>query len=316
MVEPAAARRGTVRLNPKGQAMQFVKMHGAGNDYVYVDCFTAPAPADPAGLATRIADRHRGVGGDGLVLVLPSSRADARMRMFNADGSEAEMCGNGVRCVAHLAVAHGHAAEGVVTIETGRGVLTLETRPTGPRSSMVRVDMGEPLLRAADIPVELPAVSAESQVVDAACPPLEGPLGRAEGWWEAVGLDPRMTCVSMGNPHAIFFCRDTAAIPLETVGPRIERHPVFPQRVNVHFVEVLSRVRVRMRTWERGSGITQACGTGASAVCVAGVLTGRTDRRIVAEVPGGLLELDWAASGHVFMTGPAEEVFQGTWPEG
>ena len=284
MVEPAAARRGTVRLNPKGQAMQFVKMHGAGNDYVYVDCFTAPAPADPAGLATRIADRHRGVGGDGLVLVLPSSRADARMRMF--------------------------------PLETGRGVLTLETRPTGPRSSMVRVDMGEPLLRAADIPVELPAVSAESQVVDAACPPLEGPLGRAEGWWEAVGLDPRMTCVSMGNPHAIFFCRDTAAIPLETVGPRIERHPVFPQRVNVHFVEVLSRVRVRMRTWERGSGITQACGTGASAVCVAGVLTGRTDRRIVAEVPGGLLELDWAASGHVFMTGPAEEVFQGTWPEG
>ena len=293
--------------------MQFVKMHGAGNDSVYVDCFTEPTPADPAALAPRIADRHRGVGGDGLVLVMPSVRAAVRMRMFNADGSESEMCGNGVRCVAHLAVARGHAAEGRITVETGRGVLALEVRRTGRRTSQVRVDMGEPLLRPDDIPVVVAGGGAEApastSVVDAACPAL----GAAEPWWEAVGLDPRMTCVSMGNPHVVFYCRDAAAVPLETVGPRIETHPIFPRRVNVHFVQVLSGERVRMRTWERGSGITQACGTGASAVCVAGVLTGRTARRIVAEVPGGELELDWASSGAVFMTGPAEEVFEGRW---
>ena len=287
--------------------MKFVKMHGAANDYVYVDCFDEQAPADPAALAPRIADRHRGVGGDGLVLVLPSTRAAARMRMFNADGSESEMCGNGVRCVAHLVVSRGHAAEGPVTIETGRGVLTLEVTRTGDRTSRVRVDMGEPLLDAAEIPV-----AGTGRVVDAACPAL----GPSEPWWEACGLDPRMTCVSMGNPHVVFFCRDVSRVPLETVGPRIETAAIFPRRVNVHFVEVVSRSHVRMRTWERGSGITMACGTGASAVCVAGVLTGRTDRTIAADLPGGRLELEWTAGGHVLMTGPAEEVFEGTWPRG
>jgi len=286
--------------------MKFVKMHGAANDYVYVDCFAEPAPADPAALAPLIADRHRGVGGDGLILVVPSTRAAARMRMFNADGSESEMCGNGVRCVAHLVVARGHARPGAVTIETGRGVLTLDVRPTGPRSSQVRVDMGPPLLDAADIPV---TGCGTGRVVDAACPAL----GLREPWWEACGLDPRMSCVSMGNPHAVLYCRDVAAVPLETVGPRIERHPSFPRRVNVHFVEVLASDHVRMRTWERGSGITLACGTGASAVCVAGVLTGRTGPRLAADLPGGRLELEWPGSGAVFMTGPAEEVFEGIW---
>jgi len=283
-----------------------VKMHGAGNDYVYIDCFTERPPADPAVLAPVIADRHRGVGGDGLVLVLPSTKAAARMRMFNADGSEAEMCGNGVRCVGHLVVAHGHAPAGAVAIETGRGVLTVDVRPTGPRRSQVRVDMGEPILEAARIPV---AGAGSSRVVDAP----SAAIGSEEAWWAAAGLDPRMTCVSMGNPHVVYYCRDVAVVPLETVGPRIERHPSFPQRVNVHFVQVRSPERVVMRTWERGSGITQACGTGASAVCVAGVLTGRTARSIVAELPGGELELEWTAAGHVFMTGPAEEVFEGTW---
>jgi len=289
--------------------MNFVKMHGAGNDYVYVDCFVERAPADPAALAPRIADRHRGVGGDGLVLVLPSTQAAARMRMFNADGSEAEMCGNGVRCVAHLVVAHGHALAGAVTIETGRGVLTVDVRREGERRSQVRVDMGEPLLEPGRIPV---AVLGAGPVVDAAC----AALAAEEAWWATAGLDPRMTCVSMGNPHVVFYCRDVAAVPLESIGPRIERHPLFPQRVNVHFVEVQSPERVRMRTWERGSGITQACGTGASAVCVAGVLAGRTGRRISAQLPGGELELEWHSGGHVFMTGPAEEVFTGTWPGG
>ncbi len=289
--------------------MNFVKMHGAGNDYVYLDCFVEPRPSDPAALAPRIADRHVGVGGDGLILVEPSERATARMRMFNADGSESEMCGNGVRCVAHLVVSRGHAAPGPVTIETGRGLLSLDVRPIGPRSSLVRVAMGEPLLDAADIPV---TGAGTGHVLDAAC----AALGEHEAWWHAAGLDPRMTCVSMGNPHVVFYCRDASTVPLEAVGPRIERHAMFPRRVNVHFVEVRSPEHVMMRTWERGSGITQACGTGASAVCVAGVLTGRTGQRLAADLPGGRLDLEWAGSGSVFMTGPAEEVFAGTWYEG
>ena len=288
--------------------MKIVKMHGAANDYVYVDCFDEQPPADPAALAPVIADRHTGVGGDGLVLVMPSGVATARMRMFNADGSESEMCGNGVRCVAHLVVSRGRAPAGPVTIETGRGVLTLDVALTGPRTSQVRVDMGEPLLEAAAIPV---TGCGADRVIDAPC----AALGDEEPWWRDCGLDPRMTCVSMGNPHAVLYCRDVDRVPLESVGPRIETHPIFPRRVNVHFVEVHAPERVRMRTWERGSGITMACGTGASAVCVSGVLTGRTARRIVAEVPGGELELEWAASGHVFMTGPAEEVFEGSWWE-
>lgn len=291
--------------------IQFVKMQGAGNDYVYVDCFVQPAPVDPAALAPRIADRHFGVGGDGLVLVLPSDTAAVRMRMFNADGSESEMCGNGVRCVAHLAVAHGHAAEGTVAVETGRGVLTLQVRRSGLRGSTVTVGMGEPILAAPQIPVAL-SPDAGGRLLDADCPAL----GPAEPWWREAGLDPRMTCVSMGNPHAVFFCGDVAAVPLERIGPIIERHPIFPRRINVHFVQVLAPDRVRMRTWERGSGITMACGTGASAVCVAGLLTGRTGPKIVADVPGGSLTLEWSGAGEVFMTGPAEEVFEGVWPAG
>jgi diaminopimelate epimerase len=288
--------------------MKFVKMHGAANDYVYVDCFAERPPADPAALAPLIADRHRGVGGDGLVLVMPSDKATARMRMFNADGSESEMCGNGVRCVAHLVVSRERAAEGPVTIETGRGVLTLRVSRTGPRTSQVRVDMGEPLLDAAAIPV---VAGAAGRVVDAPCPAVNA----EEPWWRDCGLDPRMTCVSMGNPHVVFFCRDVDRVPLESVGPRIETHAIFPRRVNVHFVEVLSPSHAKMRTWERGSGITMACGTGASAVCVAGVLGGRTVGTIAADLPGGRLDLEWSPGGHVFMTGPAEEVFEGTWPD-
>jgi diaminopimelate epimerase len=288
--------------------MKFVKMHGAANDYVYVDCFVERPPADPVALAPVIADRHRGVGGDGLVLVLPSSVATARMRMFNADGSESEMCGNGVRCVAHLVVSRGRAVPGAVTIETGRGVLTLDVRPTGPRTSQVRVDMGEPLLEAASIPV---SGVGPGPVVDAPC----AALGAEEAWWRDCGLDPRMTCVSMGNPHVVIWVRDVAGVPLESIGPRIETHATFPRRVNVHVVEVRSPTHVVMRTWERGSGITMACGTGASAVCVAGVLGGRTARTIDADLPGGRLRLEWPEQGHVFMTGPAAEVFQGEWPE-
>jgi len=285
--------------------LPFLKMHGLGNDYVYVDGFAVSAPADPERVARRVSDRHRGVGGDGLILVLPSAVAAARMRMFNADGSESAMCGNGVRCVAHLVVSRGYAAPGPVRIETGRGVLDLVVERITPRSSRVRVDMGEPILEPGRIPVVAPG----DRVVDAPC----AALGAEAGWWARTGLDPRMTCVSMGNPHVVLWCRDVDGVPLESIGPAIEHHASFPGRVNVHFVEVLAPGRVRMRTWERGSGITQACGTGASAVCVAGVLTGRTAGMLRAELPGGPLDLEWVPGGHVAMTGPAEEVFEGTW---
>ena len=294
--------------NPAGAGLAFVKMHGLGNDYVYVDRFAETTEFSAAALAPLISDRHRGVGGDGLILIEPSKRAAARMRMFNADGSESEMCGNGVRCVAHLVVARGYAPSGEITIETGRGVLVVAVTPTGSRTSRVRVDMGMPLLRPAEIPVDGsvgqgPLVDAKSEAI-----------GHPSAWWEKAGLDPRMTCVSMGNPHVIYYCTSVEAIPLEEIGPMVELHPSFPRRINVHFVEVQNEKRVKVRTWERGTGITQACGTGASAVCVAGVLTGRTATAIEAELPGGVLELEWDGTGPVFMTGPAEEVFVGRWP--
>ena len=291
-----------------GTDVAFVKMHGLGNDYVYIDVFANPAPEDPPALARLIADRHRGVGGDGLILVEPSSHAAARMRMFNADGSESEMCGNGVRCVAHLVVARGYAAAGPLTVETGRGVLAIEVVPQTPLVSQVKVDMGSPILSPHEVPVVDACFSGES-VIDMPCPDL--PLDAS--WVPAAGLEPGMTCVSMGNPHAIFYCRDVEAVPLDLFGPAVEQHRVFPRRTNVHVVQVVSETHVLVRTWERGSGITQACGTGASAVCVAGRLTGRSGPCITATLPGGDLQLEWDGQGSVSMTGPAEEVFTGLW---
>ncbi|HEX4147467.1 MAG TPA: diaminopimelate epimerase, partial [Pirellulales bacterium] len=263
--------------------MKFTKMQGAGNDYVYVDCFQEPLPSDPAELARRIADRHYGVGGDGLILICPSERADARMRMFNADGSESEMCGNGVRCVAKYVYDHGLAAKQRLKIETGAGVLELELEIEAGRARRVRVDMGPPVLDAARIPVKLPTPSGDGRVVDL---PLAKyiSLGDRAGRLDACGLDPRMTCVSMGNPHVTLYCQNVQAVPLEAIGPFLETQPIFPRRINVHFVQVHSPEEVTMRTWERGSGITLACGTGASAVCVSGVLTGRTGRKILAHL--------------------------------
>ncbi len=290
--------------------MQFTKMHGAGNDYVYVDTFTAPPPADPAALAVTISDRHFGVGSDGLILVMPSEVADARMRMFNADGSEAEMCGNGIRCVAKYVHDRGIATKPRLKLETGRGVLSVDLEVVGGKVERVRVDMGTPILEAARIPTTLPGN-----------PPVNVPLpelsGLPVGWQEACGLDPRVTCVSVGNPHAVIYCADVARVPLEAVGPTFETAAVFPRRINVHFVQVHSAGEVTMRTWERGSGVTLACGTGACAVAVAGVFTGRTGRDLLAHLPGGDLRLEWPDdAGSVFMTGPAAEVFRGTWPDG
>lgn len=277
--------------------MKFTKMHGIGNDYVYIDGFASTAPAEPSKLARAISDRHYGVGADGLILILPSERADARMRMFNADGSESEMCGNGVRCVAKYIYDHGIATKPSVTIETGRGLLALDLEIEGGKAKRVRVDMGRPILAADEIPTTLPGN-----------PPVEVPL-------EVRGQTYRATAVSMGNPHVVVYVDDLKAFPLETLGPLFERHPAFPRRVNAHFVEISKRDEVGMRTWERGSGVTLACGTGACAVCVAGVLTGRTDRTLIAHLPGGDLSLAWPdSSGSVFMTGPATEVFTGDWP--
>lgn len=286
--------------------MRFVKMHGLGNDYVYVDCIRQPPPADPSALSRAISDRHFGVGGDGLILLCPSETADVRMRMFNADGSESEMCGNGIRCVAKLAYDHGLSRNNPLKVATGRGVLTLHLELSGGKVSQVRVDMGEPILEAEKIPTTLPGPRV-----------IEVPLADVgdTGWHRDCGLDPRMTCVSMGNPHVVLYCADVAKVPLEQVGPRLETASIFPRRINVHFVQVRSAGEVTMRTWERGSGVTLACGTGACAVCVAGVLTGRTGRELLAHLPGGDLRLTWSeADDHVFMTGPATEVFQGTWP--
>lgn len=278
--------------------MRFTKLHGCGNDYVYVDCITNPLPHDPPGLSRAISDRHFGVGGDGLILICPSDKADARMRMFNADGSEAEMCGNGVRCVAKYVHDHGLVRKPTLTIETGRGVLTLELETSGGTVRQVRVDMGEPILEAAKIPTTLPGN-----------PPQDAPLTVGDKSW-------RVTCVSMGNPHCITFVDEITDVQVLGVGPQVERHPAFPRKTNVEFVQVVKPDEVRLRVWERGSGETLACGTGACAVAVAGVLTGRTQRRLTAHLPGGDLQLHWSEKdNHVYMTGPAVEVFSGDWPE-
>lgn len=278
--------------------MRFTKMHGAGNDYVYVNCFAGKYPADPANLAIAMSDRHKGIGGDGLIFIGPSEVADARMRMFNADGSEAEMCGNGIRCVAKYVHDHGIAKKEELKIETGRGVLTLQLEIARGKAERVRVNMGAPILESAKIPTTLPGD-----------PPIRQKLA-------AGGREFEVTCVSMGNPHCVTFVDEVNDDWVLRIGPQVERHPAFPRRVNAEFIQVLSPNEFNMRVWERGSGETQACGTGACAAAVAGVLAGLTERRVLAHLPGGDLELEWAASGEVYLTGPAVEVFSGEWPGG
>ncbi len=283
--------------------MRFTKMQGTGNDYIYVDCFAQPVPERPPELARAVSDRHFGVGGDGLVLICPSDSAspsgniDAKMRMFNADGSESEMCGNAIRCVAKYLYDHNIARRKTLKIESASQVFTLELSITDALVDRVRVDMGEPILEAEQIPTTL----AGNPVADVS---LTLP-----------DRDLQITCVSMGNPHCVTFVDEITDELVHSVGPRIEHDAHFPNRVNVEFVEVLSRQELRQRTWERGSGETLACGTGASAACVAGVLTGRTERRVTIHLLGGDLELEWnEADNHVYKTGPAVEVFSGNWP--
>jgi diaminopimelate epimerase len=283
--------------------MRFVKMHGIGNDFVVVDGAAEKVPGDPAALARRVCDRHAGIGADGLLLVLPPERgaeADLRMRVWNADGSEAEMCGNGIRCVCKLAHDRGLSRRNPMRIQTGRGVLELRwTAGADGLVASVTVGMGAPIRDGAPgREIAWPDVPA------------------APDWRREAGLEPGFTFVSMGNPHAVFFCKDVSRVPLATVGPFLETHPSFRERVNVHFVQVLGPGEARIRTWERGSGMTLACGTGASAACVAAASTGRTGRRLRAHLPGGDLDLDWSEKDdQVRMTGPAVAVFSGEWPD-
>ena len=283
--------------------MRFTKMQGIGNDYVYLDCVTGEAPVDPAALSRRISDRHFGVGSDGLVLILPSSRADFRMRMFNADGSEAEMCGNASRCVGKYVYDRGLTDRTEITLETGSGIKTLRMHPEEGKIASVTVDMGAPALRPEEIPVLLEKAGLSRTADLAQRIPLE--IG---------GRIFEATCVSMGNPHCVVFQEEVDRWEIEKWGPLCEHHPAFPQRTNTEFAKVLDRTHIRMRVWERGSGETMACGTGACATLVAAAMNGLTGRKAELLLNGGKLTIEWnEESGHVLMTGPAEFVFDGEW---
>jgi diaminopimelate epimerase len=282
--------------------MKFTKMHGIGNDYVYVNCFSEKLPMEPKKLSQMVSDRHYGIGGDGLILICPSQVADAKMQMFNADGSESEMCGNGIRCVAKYLYDFGLAPKELLTIETGRGILTLQLTIENGKMALARVDMGEPILVPELVPTLLRSRSGNPDQ-----PAVDVPL-------TITGQTFAVTAISMGNPHCVIFVETLTDDLVLGIGPKIETDPAFPHRVNVEFVEVISPTKLRMRVWERGSGETLACGTGACAVAVAGVLSGKSERRVHIELLGGQLEIEWSETdNHVDMTGSAVTVFTGEW---
>ena len=281
--------------------MKFTKMQGLGNDYVYLDC-TRNMISEPERLSRIVSDRHFGIGSDGLVLILPSERADFRMRMFNADGTEAEMCGNASRCVGRYVYERGLTDRTELTLETGAGIKTLRLNVTDGRVKSVQVDMGTPGLKPEDIPVRTETARGAERI-------LGYPL-------TVGGQDYRITCVSMGNPHCVLFLDKVDELPLDRLGPQFENHAFFPRRTNTEFAEILDRTHIRMRVWERGSGETMACGTGACATLVAAVMNGLTERKATLKLNGGELEIEWNENtGRVLMTGPAEFVFDGELPE-
>lgn len=272
-------------------------MHGAGNDYVYVNCLEETVN-DPASLAQLVSDRHFGIGSDGLILIRPSVQADFFMEMFNADGTRSAMCGNGIRCVGKYVYDHGLTNKTDITVNTLAGVKRLSLHVAGGFVNAVTVDMGRPELEAANVPV----------LADMS-PVIAAPI-------EVAGQMFQMTCVSMGNPHAVVFVDDTAGFPVEDIGRPFEFHPAFPERVNAEFVQVLNRGEINMRVWERGTGETLACGTGTCASVVACILNGLTDDEVVAHLLGGDLRIRWdRARERVFMTGPAATVFEGVFDE-
>lgn len=277
--------------------MKFTKMQGAGNDYIYINGFEA-IPPHLSSLAVKMSDRHFGVGSDGLVMIVPSKTCDFGMRMFNADGTEAEMCGNAARCVGKYLYDHGMTDKTELTLETLAGVKRIYLTVAHGRVTSVKVDMGEPRLLPGDLPVLLPGDRVVAQPI------------------EVCGHRFSMTCVSIGNPHAVIFLDDLQAYDLHAIGRAIEHHELFPRRTNVEFVKVLAPDVLQMRVWERGAGETLACGTGACASLVAAVLNDRSRRAATLRLVGGDLQIEWdETSNHVFMTGDAVTVFEGTWLE-
>ncbi len=273
--------------------MKFTKMHGCGNDYVYVDLFEETVEDAPK-LATVVSDRHFGIGSDGVITIGPSEVADFRMRIYNADGSEAEMCGNGIRCVAKYVYDHKLTDKTEIAVETGAGIKTLTLFTENEKVEQVRVDMGEPILE----PSRIPVLSNKNPVI--ADPILVG------------NMEWRMTCVSMGNPHAVVFVKDVASFPIEQFGPLFEKHERFPKKTNTEFVQVISRTEVSMRVWERGSDETWACGTGTCATVMACIMNGYTENKVLVHLRGGDLTIEYDPNTkHIFMTGPATEVFHG-----
>jgi len=282
--------------------LKFTKLHGAGNDYLFIDARNQER--DWPTLSIAMSDRHLGAGSDGIILALPSNKADLRMRMFNADGSEGEMCGNGIRCFVRFALdqgilPNGDSAVSPISVETGAGVLDVTPIRQGGEMVRARVSMGEPILVPADVPVDLPG----QDVI------LDHPL-------HVEGGDFELTFVSMGNPHAIAFIdQPVDEVRLTEVGPLVERHSLFPNRINFEIANVVDRGRIKLRVWERGSGITMACGTGACATAVAARLHNYIDDKVAIELPGGELTVEWPGHGPVILEGPVAEVYQGEWPD-
>ena len=275
--------------------MRFTKMHGCGNDYIYINCFEEKVK-NPEKLAIAMSERHFGVGADGLVLIMPSEKGDFRMRMFNLDGSEGEMCGNAVRCIGKYVYERGLTEKKLIALETAGGMKYLDLNVVDGIVETVTVDMGEPILEAAMIPVESekhPVIGETVHILD---------------------TEYAFTCVSMGNPHGVTFVEGVKYFPVEKYGSVAEVHPMFPRKANIEFVEVVDDSHIKMRVWERGSGETWACGTGASASVVACILNGRTGRKVEVELIGGKLTIEWReADNHVYMTGPAAFSFDGVW---
>jgi len=274
--------------------IKFTKMHGCGNDFVVIDATANLKKWQPSvNEAAFLLDRHFGIGGDQLLIIYPSDNADMKMAIFNPDGSEVEMCGNGIRCCALYANNHGLTSKNEMTVETLAGII----KPV-IEDECVRVDMGEPKLNGEEIPV----TGFSGKVINVNPPETSGDFSL-----------PPMTCVSMGNPHTVFFVNDITSVPLEEIGRKVETNPIFPNKTNVEFAQILNNKTVKMRVWERGAGITFACGTGACATVVAGILSGKLDKEATVILDGGELNISWQGEGaSVFMTGPAEEVFGGT----
>lgn len=278
--------------------MRFTKMQGIGNDYIYINCLEETVPEDLSALAVRMSDRHFGVGSDGIVLIQPSDVADFAMRMFNSDGSESEMCGNAVRCIGKYVYERGLTDKTSVSLMTGAGLKQIDLTVEDGHVKSVRVDMGGPELTPSAIPVNMTGMMVMGQLLTVG------------------GTSWPIHCVSMGNPHCVLYVRDPETVMLEELGPQFEHHPAFPRLTNTEFVQVINRNHLKMRVWERGAGETLACGTGACAVLVASVLTGKADREADIDLKGGTLHVTWSPEdNHVYQEGPAEFVFDGVWPD-